>query len=145
MTLNEVMKETADAIREKTGKSELIKPIDFAEEIKGITAGGSGESASTIEYLDVSGLEDGEKSPLIVFACLLCKSEAEGVITTPLSMLPSGDQLDLTEVSGISAIMVDFSLEIYVYEQKMTIQEFLGKELLDSIPRLTKEQFYSLE
>ena len=45
MTLNEVMKETADAIREKTGKSELIAPVDFAEEIKGITAGGgSGES-----------------------------------------------------------------------------------------------------
>lgn len=40
MTLNEVMKDTADAIREKTGKSELIKSIDFAEEIKGITAGG---------------------------------------------------------------------------------------------------------
>lgn len=40
MTLNEVMKDTADAIREKTGKSELIKPVDFAEEIKGITAGG---------------------------------------------------------------------------------------------------------
>ena len=40
MTLNEVMKETADAIREKTGKSELIAPVDFAEEIKGISAGG---------------------------------------------------------------------------------------------------------
>lgn len=40
VALNEVMKETADAIREKTGKSELIAPIDFAEEIKGISAGG---------------------------------------------------------------------------------------------------------
>ena len=47
MTLNEVMKETADAIREKTGKSELIKPVDFATEIKGITAGGSGESGGS--------------------------------------------------------------------------------------------------
>lgn len=54
MTLNEVMKETADAIREKTGKSELIKPIDFAEEIKGISAGG-GESGGGNEwqYYDV--------------------------------------------------------------------------------------------
>lgn len=40
MTLNEVMKDTADAIREKTGKSEKIAPVDFASEIKGITAGG---------------------------------------------------------------------------------------------------------
>ena len=40
MTLNETMVDIADAIREKTGKSELIKPIDFATEIKGISAGG---------------------------------------------------------------------------------------------------------
>ena len=51
MTLNEVMKETADAIREKTGKSELIKPVDFASEIKGITAGG-GESYFTYYRYD---------------------------------------------------------------------------------------------
>ena len=40
MTLNEVMTQTADAIREKTGKSEKIAPINFAEEIKSISAGG---------------------------------------------------------------------------------------------------------
>ena len=51
MILNEVMKETADAIREKTGKSELIKPIDFAEEIKGITAGGGDTpSGGSVKY-----------------------------------------------------------------------------------------------
>jgi hypothetical protein len=43
MTLNEVMKDTADAIREKTGKSELIAPVDFASEIKGISVGGGAE------------------------------------------------------------------------------------------------------
>lgn len=50
MTLNEVMKDTADAIREKTGKSELIKPIDFASEIKGISAGGSGGDDGWVYY-----------------------------------------------------------------------------------------------
>lgn len=40
MILNETVAAIADAIREKTGKSELIKPVDFATEIKGITAGG---------------------------------------------------------------------------------------------------------
>ena len=43
MILNETMNEIADAIREKTGKSEKIAPINFAEEIKSISAGG-GES-----------------------------------------------------------------------------------------------------
>ena len=37
------MNEIADAIREKTGKSEKIAPVNFAEEIKSISAGG-GES-----------------------------------------------------------------------------------------------------
>ena len=44
MILNETMNEIADAIREKTGKSEKIAPINFAEEIKGITSGGGGVS-----------------------------------------------------------------------------------------------------
>jgi hypothetical protein len=51
-TLNEVMKDTADAIREKTGKSELIAPVDFAEEIKGITAGGGESGGSSYIYYD---------------------------------------------------------------------------------------------
>lgn len=55
MTLNETMNEIADAIREKTGKSELIKPVDFATEIKGITAGGC---EFTPEYY----LFDGDKA-----------------------------------------------------------------------------------
>lgn len=49
MILNEVMKDTADAIREKTGKSEKIAPVNFATEIKGITSGG-GESGDWEYY-----------------------------------------------------------------------------------------------
>lgn len=50
-TLNEVMKNTADAIREKKGTTELIAPVDFAEEIKGITSGGGGNlSPDAIVY-----------------------------------------------------------------------------------------------
>lgn len=51
MILNEVMKETADAIREKKGKSDLIAPVNFAEEIKGITAGGGDASEKYRYYL----------------------------------------------------------------------------------------------
>lgn len=46
MILNETVAAIADAIREKTGKSELIKPVDFAEEIRGISAGGGGDAPS---------------------------------------------------------------------------------------------------
>lgn len=62
MILNETVAAIADAIREKTGKSELIKPIDFAEEIKGITAGG-GDAPSGVRsswrYFDVSKAVEG--------------------------------------------------------------------------------------
>ena len=57
MTLNEVMKETADAIREKTGKSELIAPVNFAEEIKGITSGGGESGESNWRYFATSNNE----------------------------------------------------------------------------------------
>lgn len=39
MILNETMNEIADAIREKKGSTEKIAPINFAEEIKSISAG----------------------------------------------------------------------------------------------------------
>ena len=55
MILNETVAAIADAIREKTGKSELIKPVDFAEEIKGISVGGSGESGGNYIYYDQKG------------------------------------------------------------------------------------------
>jgi hypothetical protein len=51
VALNDVMKETADAIREKTGKSDLIAPMDFAEEIKSISAAGA--SGSKMRYFKV--------------------------------------------------------------------------------------------
>lgn len=54
MILNETVAAIADAIREKTGKSELIAPVNFAEEIKGITAGGgSGGGNDGWEYYKV--------------------------------------------------------------------------------------------
>jgi hypothetical protein len=66
-TLNSVMKAIADAIREKTGKSELIAPVDFAEEIKGISAGGgSGESGEKagMTYVKKEALFDALETPM---------------------------------------------------------------------------------
>jgi hypothetical protein len=52
MTLNEVMKDTADAIREKKGTTDLIAHVNFAEEIKGITSGGGESGGSSYIYYD---------------------------------------------------------------------------------------------
>jgi hypothetical protein len=85
MTLNEVMKDTADAIREKTGKSELIAPVDFASEIKGITAGG-GESNFTYYRYDYDNAiamwgDNSTEFSLILYANMVGCLDITGIST----------------------------------------------------------------
>lgn len=59
MILNETVAAIADAIREKTGKSDLIAPMNFAEEIKGIAVGDSVASLMTeITWQELKDLRD---------------------------------------------------------------------------------------
>lgn len=50
---SETMEGIADAIREKTGGTDTIAPPEMAEEIRGITAGGSGTSDATATAADI--------------------------------------------------------------------------------------------
>lgn len=76
MILNETVAAIADAIREKTGKSELIKPVDFATEIKGITAGGSGESPWKYYLLDWYNLDQEEGYTKELAQQIICHLDA---------------------------------------------------------------------
>ena len=49
-TLSEVFKNTADAIRSKTGKTEKIKPVNFAKEIESISVGSGNSSGIVFDY-----------------------------------------------------------------------------------------------
>lgn len=60
--LRKFLKDIADAIREKKGTSELIVPVNFAEEIKGITAGG-GSTEGDWEYYKFDLSVSGESAP----------------------------------------------------------------------------------
>ena len=59
--LTDLLKDIADAIREKKGTTDKIAPINFAEEIKGITAGGGGNAPSAkpkwTGHADAEGLK----------------------------------------------------------------------------------------
>lgn len=140
VVLNEVMKETADAIREKTGKSELIKPVDFAEEIKGISGGG-GDAPSAMEYWDVSA-NVGALSELALF-CTWAKASSEYGIS-----ILSAYYLETKDIQP-KAIALDKDAIIAMEGSKMTISDFFEASGLPDFTqlgwvRITKEQFYDL-
>ena len=146
--LKDHLKEEADAIRAKKGTSDLINPQDFATEIEGIS--GSGESGgSTIEYLDVSGVED----KTIVFEWA---TSARLVVPQYATIVaPVGRMVETITNVGygyVEAISVYTSSMVAMRQGEdaisITMAEYISmsgnSELFDSIPRLTKEQFYNL-
>lgn len=142
MTLNEVMKNTADAIREKKGTSELIAPVNFAEEIKGISAGG-GESGIECFYYDQKATElnfrDRWKD-----SSLLVKVKVDNMVgilpTLTLINLLINNMGPFTEDSVeavcIANPMVSGDTGLIPYVE--TITRF------NEYPFITKEQFYDL-
>lgn len=143
--LKDHLKEVADAIRAKKGTTALINPQDFSAEIASIEGGGSGGGESTIEYLDVSTFPD-ELVKFLATYSILCRVSSngrEGVLTAATMMQNPTAYL-------IKYMAIDLSLELLEGKTKASIKDALiaqgfTQEDLDSIPRLTKEEFYSLE
>jgi hypothetical protein len=152
-TLNEVMKETADAIREKTGKSELIKPVDFATEIKGITAGG-GESGGELymKYYDVDAIASsaGVEREVIISAF----SQGLGELTFMLASMynPNANiggvmPLSATYANFVRRVGILYGLTIAEVDISLEITpEFVASRFEMSLDQfeITKEQFYDL-
>lgn len=147
MILNETVAAIADAIREKTGKSDLIAPVNFAEEIKGITAGG-GESGgeNTYEYIELTRPEgwEGEDfsgevvTPLLFSCAVLVKIEFDGskAITVPYTV--GMQQIEPT------AIAYDPNMLVQGQTGFIKVSEVFQMYGLPELPRITKEQFYDL-
>ena len=160
MILNETVAAIADAIREKTGKSELIKPIDFATEIKGISAGGgSGESGgSNVEYLDVRGV-DWVTTETMMMGIEHMKYQTTGSdgskqIVVSTGTLAAFSLMMLMQVGGtVSVLAIAYNRDaLFVKELAGSISSTTAynmltpsrREQLDALPRITKEQFYDL-
>lgn len=160
MTLNEVMKETADAIREKTGKSELIKPIDFAEEIKGITSGGS-ESGGAEETYTYYKVPEGGINYLGDFTgTSLIKINIGGVMKG-VSTLANSFTIGDWSQKDVEAVAVSSTSPIYKLVATMEGAKFTANSLDEyaqigglgekfpyawaSWEQITEEEFYTLE
>lgn len=155
MTLNEVMKDTTDAIREKKGTTENIAPINFAEEIKSISAGGGESGGSTLEYLDFSEWLYESWATFLIMSFIEVKGHptlngqsVKVIAPTNVYRTLAGELLSIRQAS------IDFSMPIILSAggqvQTATVADYLiqqgaTQEQLDAIPRLTKEQFYTLE
>ena len=164
MTLNEVMKETADAIREKTGKSELIKPVDFAEEIKGITAGGGESGGSNVEYIDVSGIDVPDE--ITMFLGALAKFTQTGYNTDELAYKGIADAFTMMKHSGYDGVIkvtalamstgtLNLPIKVTSLSTGKVTDEGVAIDVLDAgfgglitqilnCPRLTEAEFYDL-
>lgn len=153
MTLNEVMKETADAIREKKGTSELIKPIDFAEEIKSISAGGGGESGDW-EYYDCSSSTENMSLYAAYLSAIVKKAEVQDGVISKVEIGCVLFAFTSSDYDKYIAIAVDFSQPCIDANGTRTLREQIASYpnselaqivgMLQSFPRLTKEQFYTL-
>ena len=144
MILNQTMNETADAIREKTGKSELIKPVDFATEIKGISVGGGESGGNKVVYLNVIPIRDA-MGDMFGFALssiaglLAVKVRGEWVTICPLSYL------DESYISNISSIAVLSDFRGLVESSNDINSSLIIQTLIEQgATEITKEQFYDL-
>ena len=137
-------KDVADAIRAKKGTTDLINPQDFSKEIASIEGGGSGGGESNIEYLDVRGLDVESKLQFIVLSALLMRTVINGVVLVTPSLalyLEVGNEI----FEKAEAIMIDRNSRLIAPDTNISFEELLTEYGADSLPRLTKEQFYSLE
>ena len=122
-------------------------------------SGGSGESGgddSSIEYLDVNGFDITDKNSKYAFLVMYSnsiKAKTMGYV----AFCPSGMYDSMAGMSNIDilAVAIDFNLPTNAFGETLkTTKEYIlsfpgdfgfTEEELDAIPRLTKEQFYSLE
>lgn len=116
-----------------------------------------GTSESSIEYLDVSGVEDSFQGQfplgLILagnsYRCKFNHPNGSGIKVELYSTLAGwlDDPLSLE----LLALEIDFNgiYEMNIYGPRSIEEQLLligvTQEQLDSIPRITKEQFYTLE
>ena len=153
MILNETVAAIADAIREKTGKSEKIAPINFAEEIKSISAGGESGGGDEWVYYDLRNQEN--KAIFSIIAQLIPHSLA-AILEYGEPKLQHGVQFMSYEQNNPSNVGLDNMLgfgylashKIEVGDKVITGREYIelvgGADILESTPKITEAEFYDL-
>lgn len=116
--------------------------------------GGSGESASNVEYFDFSGGLNERWATYLIMSCIEVKGEPTLNGQSVKVIAPANVYLTLAgELLSIRQASIGFSMPIIIsaggQTQTATVADFLiqqgaTQEKLDALPRITKEEFYDL-
>ena len=142
-------------VQSREARRDILDKFDLTAEDKNkvlnkIDSGGSGEGSS-IEYLDVSGLDGLVRGAISSLAAYLIRINIEGNINIiPAAMVEllgfdiatSGNIIKYISTNLNDVVVNDADTKTISY--LLTMNGFT-QEQLDAIPRITKEQFYSLE
>jgi hypothetical protein len=134
--------------------------------IKRGTAPAPPSGGSTFEYLDITNVTGmgGDLKFLLLQMAYMCKvpqtfkvdsktikqgiNPAGAFMTMAGAFLPSSEEFNIV-MNGITAMSVNFSDTINIQGQVLTIGEMFAmygvQAEIDAIPRITKEEFYSLD
>ena len=93
---------------------------------------------STIEYLDVSGLEGVAKAHVVMIAALVGKV---GSLIAPTGAILG--ELGIEQLVNISAIATIGDFEVATLDGVFKIRDIIDN--FASIPRITKDEFYNLD
>lgn len=150
--LQDFLIDIADAIREKKGTTEKINPQDFATEIANLS---SVEETSNIEYLDISGVSDTRLISSLVMNCIYIKGfiEQQGAYVTGspyFVYFESGGDINSIRQIAIALkdemiVLMGGTIQSMTFEQAVIQNASVTQEQLDTIPRVTKEEFYNFE
>lgn len=152
MILNETVAAIAEAIREKTGKSDLIAPVDFASEIKGITAGGSGGGggSDTLYFAAKDGGAMGFVAEMALMGGFAVKKADNTISSIGLFLWDSDSSAEvLASIKAVAIALGDYSsgggADISNPDTLRGMMfQMNGIEGMPEIIEITKEQFYDL-
>lgn len=162
--LKKYVTDIADAIRAKEGSTEKINPQDFVQRIENLQVGG-GTSESSIEYLDVSGIDVSYE--ISMFLGGLAKFTQTKFNSEELAYKGIADSFTMIKYRGYDGVMkitalaiptgiLDLPIKVTYLPTGQVTDEGVTKDVLDAgvgglvatvlnCPRITKEQFYNLE
>lgn len=138
-------------VKTREARRRILDKFDISNEDKNevlnkIEEGGSNSDGgdSSIEYLDVSGMDKMTKSALLELSFYV------KVIVSGNNTIALGTMTDVrSSVDNIIALGVDINANIVSPNISTTLIEYIQLmgilDMYNSVPRITKEEFYNLE